>query len=167
MSVVRLSLRDDQWERMALHLPGKAGGPGRSGTDNRLFVEAVLWLARTGSPWSDLPGAFGKANSVFVRFLRWSTRGVWDRLFAPGASERLHRGRGSHRRSTDRACPRRQRLRLESAARRHHQARRDRRHSAQNNVATDSLRLRVILRAKSRRTLFSEAQTLQAHCNAL
>ena len=82
MSVVRLSLRDDQWERMALHLPGKAGDPGRSGTDNRLFVEAVLWLARTGSPWRDLPGVFGKANSVFVRFSRWSKSGVWDRLFA-------------------------------------------------------------------------------------
>ena len=82
MSVVRLSLRDDQWVGMALHLPGKAGDPGRSGTDNRLFVEAVLWLARTGSPWRDLPGVFGKANSVFVRFSRWSKSGVWDRLFA-------------------------------------------------------------------------------------
>ena len=82
MSVVRLSLRDDQWERMALHLPGKAGDPGRGGTDNRLFVEAVLWLARTGSPWRDLPGVFGKANSEFVRFSRWSKSGVWDRLFA-------------------------------------------------------------------------------------
>lgn len=82
MSVVRLSLRDDQWERMAPHLPGKAGDPGRSGTDNRLFVEAVLWLARTGSPWRDLPGVFGNSNSVFVRFSRWSKSGVWDRLFA-------------------------------------------------------------------------------------
>ena len=82
MSAVRLSLRDDQWDRMALHLPGKAGDPGRSGTDNRLFVEAVLWLARTGSPWRDLPDVFGKANSVFVRFSRWSKSGVWDRLFA-------------------------------------------------------------------------------------
>ena len=82
MSAVRLSLRDDQWERMAPHLPGKCGDPGRSGADNRLFVEAVLWLARTGSPWRDLPGVFGNSNSVFVRFSRWSKSGVWDRLFA-------------------------------------------------------------------------------------
>lgn len=82
MPVVRLSLRDDQWERIALHLPGKAGDPSRSGTDNCLCVEAVLWLARTGSPWRDLPDVFGKANSVFVRFSRWSKSGVWDRLFA-------------------------------------------------------------------------------------
>ena len=82
MSVVLLYLRDDQWERMALHLPGKAGDPGRSGTDNRLFVETVLWLAQTGSPWRDLSSVFGKANGVFVRFSRWSKSGVWDRLFA-------------------------------------------------------------------------------------
>lgn len=82
MLKVRLSLRDDQWERMAPNLPGKAGDPGRSGGDNRLFVETVLWLARTGSPWRDLPSVFGNSNSVFVRFSRWSKSGVWDRLFA-------------------------------------------------------------------------------------
>ena len=87
MSEVRLVLRDHQWERMAPHLPGKPGDPGRSGADNRLFVEAVLWLARTGSPWRDLPGSFGNWNSVFVRFSRWSKDGVWDRLFAAMADD--------------------------------------------------------------------------------
>jgi len=47
-----------------------------------MFVEAVLWIARTGSPWRDLPGLFGKWNSVFVRFNRWSEGGVWQRIFA-------------------------------------------------------------------------------------
>jgi putative transposase len=87
MSGVRLALRDSQWERIAPHLPGKHGDPGRSGADNRLFVEAVLWLARTGSPWRDLPDIFGNWNSVFVRFSRWSKDGVWDRLFAAMADE--------------------------------------------------------------------------------
>ncbi|MFX6230551.1 transposase, partial [Acinetobacter baumannii] len=73
---VRLMLEDRVWERMAPHLPGKAGDPGRSGTDNRLFVEAVLWLARTGIPWRDLPAVFGSWNSNFVRFSRWSKAGV-------------------------------------------------------------------------------------------
>lgn len=82
MSGVRLILKDHQWNRMEPHLPGKPTDPGRTGANNRLFVEAVLWLARTGSPWRDLPEFFGNWNSVFVRFSRWSKDGVWDRLFA-------------------------------------------------------------------------------------
>jgi transposase len=46
------------------------------------FVEAVLWIVRTGSPWRDLPDVFGECNSVFRRFSRWSQKGVWWRMFA-------------------------------------------------------------------------------------
>jgi transposase len=53
----------------------------RSGKDNRLFVEAVLWIARTGSPWRDLPASFGHWNSVFTRFRDWVKGDVWKRLF--------------------------------------------------------------------------------------
>jgi putative transposase len=87
MSGIRLVLQDYQWERMAPHLPGKPGDPGRSGADNRRFVEAVLWLARTGSPWRDLPVSLGNWNSVFIRFSRWSKDGVWDRLFTAMADD--------------------------------------------------------------------------------
>jgi putative transposase len=87
MSSVRLMLKDRQWERMQPHLPGKASDPGRTGTDNRLFVEAILWLARTGVPWRDLPDFFGNWNSIFVRFSRWSKDGVWDRLFEAMADD--------------------------------------------------------------------------------
>jgi putative transposase len=80
-------LKDHQWERMQPHLPGKPSDPGRTGADNRLFVEAILWLARTGVPWRDLPDSFGNWNSVFVRFSRWSKDGVWDRLFAAMADD--------------------------------------------------------------------------------
>ncbi len=47
----RWVLKDEQWERVAPLLPGKAGDPGRTGSDNRLFLEAVLWMVRTGAPW--------------------------------------------------------------------------------------------------------------------
>jgi len=80
--MVREWLRDDQFERIAALLPGKVTDPGRTAANNRLFVEAVLWIARTGSPWRDLPPQFGPWNSVYQRFARWSRRGIWHRVFA-------------------------------------------------------------------------------------
>jgi transposase len=77
----RLVLKDEQWERIAPLLPGKEGDPGRSGADNRLFLEAILWMVRTGAPWRDLPEAFGFWNSVFRRFRRWVQAGIFERLF--------------------------------------------------------------------------------------
>lgn len=81
MVLDRTVLSDVQWERIAPVVPGKDGDPGRSGTDNRLFVEAVLWVARTGAPWRDLPSGFGNWNSVFRRFRRWAQKGVFDSIF--------------------------------------------------------------------------------------
>jgi transposase len=77
----RFILTDAQWAKMEPHCLGKATDPGRSGTNNRLFVEAVLWIARTGSPWRDLPASFGKWNSVYVRFRDWVKADVFKKLF--------------------------------------------------------------------------------------
>jgi transposase len=54
---MRKQLRDEQWKQIEGLLPGKVGDRGRSAADHRLFVEAVLRIARTGSPWRDLPAA--------------------------------------------------------------------------------------------------------------
>ncbi len=85
--MVRRWLRDDQWERLGPMLPGKASDPGRTGGNNRLFIEAVLWVARTGSPWRDLPAEFGLWNSVYMRFARWSNSGIWQNVFAELAED--------------------------------------------------------------------------------
>ena len=74
----RPEIRDDQWERIQDSLPGKDGDVGVTAKDNRLFVNAVFWIAKTGAPWRDLPDRFGKWNSVFQRFNRWSKKGVWQ-----------------------------------------------------------------------------------------
>src|SRR5258707_1715826 len=71
----RLILSDAQWAKMEPLCLGKPGDPGRSGKNNRLFVEAVLWIARTGSPWRDLPRSFGHWNSTFTRFRDWVKAG--------------------------------------------------------------------------------------------
>jgi transposase len=79
--LIRRELKDAQWLRIEHLVPGKEGDRGRHGEDNRLFVDAVLWIARAGAPWRDLPPAFGNWNSVFQRFRRWAKKGVWERIF--------------------------------------------------------------------------------------
>ena|ERR1700712_3508035 len=77
----RFVLTDAQWAKMEPHCLGKPSDPGRSGTDNRRFVEAILWIARTGSPWRDLPSLFGNWNTVFKRFRDWVKADVFKQLF--------------------------------------------------------------------------------------
>ena len=78
----RHALTDVQWNRIKHLLPGKPGDPGRTAADHRLFVDAVLFVAKTGIPWRDLPERFGNWNSVWRRFDRWCERGMWQRLAA-------------------------------------------------------------------------------------
>ena len=81
MNTERLVISDDVWDRIASHLPGKASDCGVTAADNRLFMESVLWRVRTGSPWRDLPVAFGNWNSAFRRFRRWAGKDVFEGLF--------------------------------------------------------------------------------------
>jgi transposase len=83
----RLMVSDEQWERMSQHIIGDARTRGSTGHDNRLFVEAVLWIVRTAAPWRDLPDVFGNWNNTFRRFSRWSAKGVWHRIFAAMADD--------------------------------------------------------------------------------
>jgi putative transposase len=85
--MIRHRLSDEQWVRIEHLLPGKPGDPGRSGNDNRLFVDAIIWMARTGTPWRDLPSFFGKWNSVWKRFRRWAKAGIWERILAALADD--------------------------------------------------------------------------------
>jgi transposase len=77
----RHAISDDNWERIKDLLPGKAGDPGVTAKDNRLFLDAVLWIAKTGAPWRDLPERFGPWNSVWKRFSRWAAKGRWQMIF--------------------------------------------------------------------------------------
>ena len=79
--MIRTALTDTQWTIIAPHCLGRESDPGRTGLDPRLFVEAVLWIARTGCPWRDLPDDFGKWNTVFKRFRRWVKADAFYRMF--------------------------------------------------------------------------------------
>jgi len=77
----RLLLTDDLWATVEAQLAGlksKRGAP--PDLPDRDFVEAVLYLARTGLPWRDLPQRFGHWAAVYMRFRRWLTRGIWAGL---------------------------------------------------------------------------------------
>jgi len=77
----RYELTDQQYERIEPLLSGKPGDPGRNAEDNRRFINAVYWIARTGAPWADLPERFGKYDTVYQRFNRWAKKGRWKAIF--------------------------------------------------------------------------------------
>jgi transposase len=79
---VRLLLTDEAWAEIAAILTAiksPAGSP--PVLSDRMFIEAVLYLARTGVPWRDLPEAFGRWDAVYNRFRRWERRGLWRQLW--------------------------------------------------------------------------------------
>jgi transposase len=80
MMARRHELTDAQWAKIQHLLPGKKSDPGRTAVDNRLFVNAVVYVLKTGIPWADLPARFGKQDTVRKRFDRWCAGGVWQAI---------------------------------------------------------------------------------------
>jgi transposase len=74
-------LRDDQWERLREFVPGGRKGKRGPRSDGRLFLNALLWLARSGGRWRDLPERFGPYQTAKRRYYRWVEQGVIDRIF--------------------------------------------------------------------------------------
>ena len=67
-------LRDDQWERLRDLVPGGREGQRGPRCDNRLFVDAPLWMARSGARWRDLPERYGAHQAVKCCYYRWVER---------------------------------------------------------------------------------------------
>ena len=83
MNQDRSLLTDVQWERLSPLLSGQERSPGTTGKDTRLFVVAVLWRARCGVSWRDLPvERVGPWYTVYARFRRWRQAGVWPHVLA-------------------------------------------------------------------------------------
>ena len=76
----RHDLSDATWAKIEPLLPGRRGAWGGIAKDNRRFVNAVLWIVRTGAPWRDLPPEYGGWSNTHRRFIRWRDAGVWERL---------------------------------------------------------------------------------------
>ncbi len=80
-------LRDDQWHRIYAYVTDEPKIHYRKESDIRCFVEAVFWMARSGAQWRLLPREFGRWNSVYKHFSRWSELSVWQRMFEHFASD--------------------------------------------------------------------------------
>lgn len=76
----RYEISDEQWKKIKDKLPCQPGYRGKK-ADNRLFINAVAFVAKCGIPWRDLPERFGNWNTAYVRFRRWAKAGVWQQLF--------------------------------------------------------------------------------------
>ncbi|CDG96018.1 conserved hypothetical protein [Xenorhabdus bovienii str. puntauvense] len=76
----RHDISDHIWRLLEPHLPGRKGAWGRVAYDNRLFINAVFWILRTGAPWRDLPPDYGDWKNTHRRFCRWRDKGVWEGL---------------------------------------------------------------------------------------
>ena len=82
----RDEISDEKWEKIKDKLPCQPGYQGKS-ADNRLFVNAVMFVAKCGIPWRDLPERFGNWNTIYVRFRRWAKAGVWQKVFTSMADK--------------------------------------------------------------------------------
>lgn len=82
MGIKRYELSEAQWRRIEAMLPGKASDLGRRAVDNRLFINGVLWVLRSGARRSDLPERYCTYKTVRKRFNRWARAGAWEEIFA-------------------------------------------------------------------------------------
>jgi transposase len=76
----RHDISDEVWQKIFIYLPGSNGFRGRPAQDNRLFINAVFWILRTGAPWRDLPPDYGDWKNTHRRFSRWRDNGTWEKL---------------------------------------------------------------------------------------
>jgi transposase len=88
----RHELSDAQWEKLKPLLPPEKPKTGRTNHDHRTLLNGMIWRAKTGTPWRDLPECYGKWKTVYSRWLRWRDGGVWQRVWEALQQEAEHKG---------------------------------------------------------------------------
>lgn len=79
MANLQYELKDYQWEQIkGLFISARTGRPGK---DNRMVVNAILWIARTGAPWRQLPECYGPWKTIYSRFCKWRDNGTLQMVF--------------------------------------------------------------------------------------
>ena len=83
--MARFDLSDNEWAVIEPLLPKKGRGPARR--DDRVILNGIFYILRTGAPWRDLPGRYGPPTTVYNRYVRWGQRGIWKAIFDALAQE--------------------------------------------------------------------------------
>ena len=73
-------MSDEEWAFHERFILAVRAPNGRKPTNHRLVLDGIFWIARTGSPWRDLPEEFGKWSSVYRQFRRWTLAGLWEQI---------------------------------------------------------------------------------------
>ncbi len=84
MRMSRHNINDEVWKQIAPHLSGMKRDPrgAKNSTSDRTIFNGLMWLMTTGAPWRDLPPEFGPWQTVYRRFRKWISEGVWETLLA-------------------------------------------------------------------------------------
>jgi len=80
ISLARDLMPDEQWAFFERFSQAVRAPNGRKPTNHRLVLDGIFWIARTGAPWRDLPEAFGKWSSDYLRFRRWTLARLWEEI---------------------------------------------------------------------------------------
>jgi transposase len=77
----RYELTDEEWERIKVYFPEReAGQLGRPRNDDRQILNGILWIARSGAAWRDLPERYGAWSTVYSRFAQWQEEGIFEKI---------------------------------------------------------------------------------------
>ena len=71
-------MSDEKWSLFEHFIVAARAPNGRKATNHRLVLDAIFWIARTGSPWRELPEEFGKWSSAYRQFRRWTLARLWE-----------------------------------------------------------------------------------------
>ena len=77
--MARFDLSDEEWAAIEPLLPKQGRGPQRR--DDRVVLNGIFYILRTGAPWRDLPARYGPRTTVYNRYARWARRGIWKAIF--------------------------------------------------------------------------------------
>ena len=76
----RYEITDSEWKRIENLFPVESTGRPQK-WDNKIMFNAMLWLARSGAAWEDIPERFPPHQSVYSRFCKWRDQGILENIF--------------------------------------------------------------------------------------